>query len=269
MKRCINPNCGSTYLFGSSQTVCPFCHQPLVENGTPSSPSAGTAGPERQARPSQRVRPAVPTDLLAAERMPGQRREEPLVQRRTGRVPFGRNRISCRGRVTEIEHHELFTDVRHKLMHTLFRGEPYQFSIQSVEYTIRVENLTDGLPTEVTDFCLYGNYLGRLQVGDEVTVKAKDCGDRRVVSSLYNETTGSEVRPGLQVSPWLVRGVVLAVLLTLVWLICQLVWLFQSGAVAAGAAALLMSLMPVLILIIGFYLLFRSVFPRRRRRRRR
>ena len=269
MKRCVNPNCGSTYLFGSSRTVCPFCHQPLVENGTPPSQAAGTASAGGRARPSHRIRPAVPTDLLAAEQMPVRRREEPLIQRRTGRAPLLGNRIHCRGRVTEIEHHELFTDVRHKLMHTLFRGEPYQLSIQSVEYTIRVENLTDGLPTEVTDFCLYGNYLGRLQVGDEVTVKAKDCGDRRVVRSLYNETTGSQVRPGLQFSPWLVRGVFLAVILVLVWLICQLVWLFQSGAVAAGAAVLLMSLMPVLILIIGLYLLFRSVFPRRRRRRRR
>ena len=268
MKRCINPDCNSTYLFGSNRTACPFCHQALVENEA--APTVGDgAVSERRARPSPRRGSAVPADLLVAERMPGWgRREEPLVQRRTGWGPQPGNQMQCRGRVTEINHHELFTDVRHKLMHTLFRGEPYQLSIQSVEYTIRMENLTDGLPTEVMDFCLYGNYLGRLQVGDVVTVNAKNCGDRREIRSLHNETTGSQVRPGLQISPWLVRGIFLGAALAMVWLVCQLVWLFQSGAVAVMAAALTISLMPVLILGAGLYLLFRSVFPRRRRRRR-
>ncbi len=247
MKRCVNPECRSTYLFHSTETVCPFCHQPLAESG-----QAGTA------------RPVVPADMLAAESMPGPGRAEQLVQRRTRWIPLVGSRIQCRGRVTEIDHQELFTDGRHKLLHTLFRGEPYQLSMQSVEYTIRVENLADGLPTEVTDFCLYGNYLGRLQVGDQVTVKARECRDRRVVQSIRNETTGSEIRPGLQIPAGLLRGVLLTVLLLVVCGICQLVWQFQVGAAAALSAALV----PLLILGIGLYLLIRSIFPRRGRRRR-
>lgn len=30
MKRCTNPNCESSFLFGNNRTNCPFCHSPLV-----------------------------------------------------------------------------------------------------------------------------------------------------------------------------------------------------------------------------------------------
>ena len=77
------------------------------------------------------------------------------------------------------------------MFNTIVRGEPYQFAHQTVEYTIRVENIANGISTEVTDFCLYGNYMGRLQVGDEVIVKARNLRDRRVIKSIYNQTTSS------------------------------------------------------------------------------
>ena len=246
MKRCSNPDCRSHYLFGSSRTVCPFCHSVLVENEVP--------------RPGQGGQQVMPADMAAAEMRPAPARPQELVRRRRG------NQLECYGRITEIDHQELFTDARHKLLHTLLRGEPYQISLQTVEYTIRVENLTGGLPTEVKDFCLYGSYLGRLQVGDQVVVKAVDRGDRRVVKSIFNETTGSKVRPGMQISPWLVRGFFLAALLLVFALICQIVWIFRSGAAAEGAVALAMAVMPLAILGFGLYWLVRKIFPGRRRR---
>lgn len=69
-----------------------------------------------------------------------------------------------------------FTAGAHKLFNALVRGEPYQFAHQTLEYTVRVEPITDGVPSEVTDFCLYGNCLGRIQIGDEVRIRAKEQG---------------------------------------------------------------------------------------------
>ena len=119
----------------------------------------------------------------------------------------------------------------------------------------------------MTDFCLYGNCLGRIQIGDEVRIRAKEQGGHRVVKSIYNLTTGSEVKPGLQLSAtaiWLTLGLLAALLAALA---CTVVYLFRSGVVAAFLLALLAACMPLFIMLIGFWILFRSVFPNRRRRR--
>ena len=50
-------------------------------------------------------------------------------------------------------------------------------------------------------------------------------------------------------------------------LACTVVYLFRSGAVAAFLLALLTACMPLFIMLIGFWILFQSVFPNRRRRR--
>ena len=98
-------------------------------------------------------------------------------------------------------------------------------------------------------------------------IRAKEQGGRRVVKSIYNLTTGSEVKPGLQLSAaaiWLALGLLAALLAALA---CTVVYLFRSGAVAAFLLALLTTCMPLIIMLIGFWILFRSVFPNRRRRR--
>lgn len=175
--------------------------------------------------------------------------------------------MECQGRITEIEHQELFYSKWHKFVNAIFHGEPYQLAHQTIEYTIRVENITSGFPTEVTDFCLYGNYLGRLQVGDEVNIKAKKIRDRQVVSTIYNETTASFVHPGMQIPAWVVRSAFLFILIAIVSLIYEIVWLFQCGAVTAGIIGFLTAFMPILIILYGIWSAIRSVFfPRRRRR---
>lgn len=240
MKRCPNPNCESSFLYGDENTACPFCHSELTEN-------RAVGAPLPEITPADRIRIEEPRQNEAAE----------FIHRHFGSV-------ECRGRIVEIDHHELYSSGRHKLFHSIFRGEPYQFSNQTIEYTIRVENITDGIPTEVTDFCLYGSYLGRLQAGDQVVVRARDLSGRRVVQSLYNETTSSKVRPGLQLPAWLIRGGLLTAVLAVTAFICELVWLFESGAAAAGLAALMEAVMPIAILCVGIWWMIRSVFPKRR-----
>ena len=243
MKRCPNPNCESTFLFGNDRDTCPFCHSRLVEN---------VAAPDFEAQTI-----LTPDRVVLGNTSEGQ-----------GEVEFVREHIGsmeCRGRIVEIDHHEVFYGKWHKLFNSILRGEPYQLAHQTIEYTIRVENITQGYPTDITDFCLFGSYLGRLQVGDEVVVRAKKLRDRRIVKSIYNETTNSVVRPGFQIPAGLIRGVILFVMIALIALICELVWLVESGAAAAGLAAIIAAFMPLVIVCIGLWLLFRSVFPRRRR----
>ena len=241
MKRCTNPHCESSFLFGDDKAVCPFCHSRLIDSNAPS---------DGQYIPA--------TNRINIPQMQNETVE--FVRMHMGSM-------ECHGRITEIDHHELFYSSRHKMFNTIVRGEPYQFAHQTVEYTIRVENIANGISTEVTDFCLYGNYMGRLQVGDEVIIKAKNLRDRRVIKSIYNQTTSSNVRPGLQIPASLFRGILGLIALMLVTLICQLVGLFQTGVILIGLTAFIAAIMPPVIIIAGIWFMFRSVFPRRRRGR--
>lgn len=242
MKICSNPNCESSFLFGDNKTTCPFCHAPLIDNN-------GAAITQQLITPVDVVFDSEPEE------------DRPFISCSLGSV-------ECTGRIIEIEHQALFYSKIHKLFNTIIRGEPFQLAHQSVEYTIRVEPIVDGIPTEVTDFCLYGNYLGRLQVGDEVHIKAKDCGHRRIARSIVNLSTGSPVKLGLQISAPVIRTALLAVLMAIVILAYLLVQLVASGAVTALFISLIAAIMPIIICIVGLGFLFRSIFPSRRRRRR-
>lgn len=246
MKRCLNPNCQAGFLYGDDKTTCPFCHTRLVDS------AAGANLQTPAIIPPDRV--AIREERHAAALQP-----PPFVLRQHGTV-------ECHGRVTEIDHHELFNSRKYKLANSLLRGEPYQFAHQTIEYTIRVESLADDFPNEVTDFCLYGSYLGRLQPGDEVIVRAKNLNNRRVVKSIYNATTQSVIKPGLQIPAVAIQVMLAALVLTLVSLMCSVVWLFKSGVVAMWITALLVAVMPIVIILIGFWIMIRSVFPPRRRR---
>lgn len=245
MKRCSNLNCESTFLFGNDKTLCPFCHSRLVDS-----------------IPVQRrtITTIHTPDMVTLNEDLDIEEYVPFINHQLGRM-------ECHGRIVEIDHHEMFNSKWHKFFNSLLRGEPYQFAHQTMEYTIRVENITDGYPMEITDFCLFGNYLGRLQVGDEVFVKAKNLNDRRVVKSIYNQTTSSMVKPGLQLPAGIIRGVSMVTTLILIALICEIVWLFKSGAVAAVLIAVVVAMMPIVVVCVGIGLLVRSVFPKRKRRR--
>lgn len=186
--------------------------------------------------------------------------EEPAFLERRG------GRLLCNGQILEMDHQALFYGRVQKLLNTILRGEPYQFSHQSLEYTLRVRPITGDLTANPVDFCYYGNCLGRLQIGDEVQIQARDNNDRRVVRSLYNRTTNSMVRPGLQVSARVLRLLVVLLILVLAALGWGICYLFRSGILAAFLISLVLAWMPVLIVLFGIWLLFRSVFPERRRR---
>lgn len=241
MKKCVNPACLADFAFDDSMTSCPFCHSRLE-------PCGGADVP-----------PLVPPlDYGIPQPKPAE--AQPFVHRQLGQM-------ECHGRVSEIDRQEVFFGSTLKLFNTLFRGEPYQLAHQTIEYTIRVEPITDGVPAEVTDFCLYGSYLGRLQVGDEVTIRARDRGDRRVATHIYNQTTGSVVRPGFQISAGLIRGLAALLALLLVWLVWSAVELIRSGAILALVLGLVSALMPLLICLAGLWIMAGSILPRRKRRR--
>lgn len=234
MKRCVNPNCEAAFVFGNDRTNCPFCHSRLVsieENG---------ADYENIVLPDQIIFDDANIDDNG----------QPFIRRQ-------RNKIECHGRIVEIEHQELFNSAWHKFFNSLFLNEPYQLAHQSVEYAVRVENISDGYATETADFNLYGNYLGRLQVGDEVNIRAKFNHNRRVVKSIYNRTTGSKLRPSLQFPSWLIKAFALIVTVLIV-----IAAAFLIGIAVMGV---LPGLMVFLFLCVGALLFFRRGFRGRRR----
>lgn len=236
MKRCTNPDCESSFLFGEDKTVCPFCHSVLTDSNAAQQPFL---------MPADRIQQAEPAG----------NRAERFVQENL-------NNMECHGRIVEIDHQELFYSKRLKLFNALFRGEPYQFAHQTIEYTIRVENITDSVPTEVKDFCLYGSYLGRMQVGDEVVIKAKNKKNRRVVKSIYNRTTESVVKPGLQIPAAFFRAVFAILALIIITFICRIVRMFQSGEVSDMLTAVLAIVVPVAIIIWLLWSVLKCMFGR-------
>ncbi len=117
----------------------------------------------------------------------------------------GTGTIKCHGRVTEIDHHDVFYSKLRKTINSLFRGEPYQFGHQTSEYVIRVEELDGGFTAQNMDFFLFGNYMGRIHPGDEVILTASVSGGRNIVKTLYNAVTNSDIKPSLQLPATFIR----------------------------------------------------------------
>ncbi len=118
---------------------------------------------------------------------------------------YGIRTIKCHGRVTEIDHHDVFYSKLRKTINSLFRGEPYQFGHQTSEYVVRVEDLNGGFTAQSMDFFLFGNYMGRIHPGDEVVIAASVSDGRNIAKSIYNVVTDSDIKPSLQLSATFIR----------------------------------------------------------------
>ena len=247
MKHCPNPGCDSSFLYGSNKNVCPFCHTVLSESITNIN--------------NLRAHIVSPSNVYMADNNDRDYGTEHIESFST---PI-RGGVRYHGRITEVEHHEVFNSKWHKLFNSLFRGEPYQFAHQTSEYTVRLESITEGYPNDITDVCMYGNYLGRIHVGDEVTVNARNYRNRRVVNSMYNHTTGTEVRPGLQLPAVLIRGLAIGIVATVIALFLVLGILVETGVLGEWLVSLFASLLPILVIgIIVFSFVFGRL-PRRRK----
>ena len=136
MKRCPNPDCRSGVLLRRHQDPLPLLPQR-------SGAGYGTC----------RLSPGEPAAFAPCQPAAGTGRNQCSCSTAGGG-------ITCTGRVLELDHQAVFYSRAHKLFNALVRGEPYQFAHQTLEYTVRVEPITDRVPSEVTDFCLYGNCRG-------------------------------------------------------------------------------------------------------------
>lgn len=241
MKYCSNPSCDSSFFYGDNKTVCPFCHSLL------------TSGLENH---DNHIQPIITLDNIYQSDNDAQNHEHDIRDRFSTSIRGG---VRYHGRITEIEHHEMFNSKWHKLFNSLFRGEPYQFAHQTSEYTVRLESIANGYPNEITDVCMYGNYLGRIHIGDEVTVNVKNYRNRRVANSMYNHTTESAIRPGLQLPAGMIRGIAIGIVATVVIFLLAIVVLAETGVLADWLTSLFVSLLP--IVVIGI-VLFAIVFGR-------
>ena len=250
MKICPNPACDHSFLYSDSKTECPFCHATLVPNG------GGAGIPAGAVRNSFEREHAVQAPKFMTD-------------------GWGRN-FTCHGRVTEISHQELFYSPMHKLVNALFCGEPFQFAHQTVEYTVRVDEISDSPAPEIADFRLFGNYMGCLQPGDEVILHARKRRTCNTASGVYNVTSGSEARPGMQIPAGLIRAsaiVLLAVVLLLTLMIAGELSQdvrtlgISSASSAADRKKVLDSIITWILIISAAVFILRSHVRRRRRRR--
>lgn len=140
-----------------------------------------------------------------------------------------------RGLVIEIEHHEVFRSKFHKLINSIVCGEPYQLAHQTAEYLVRVEEPSPNGAGRIADFFLYGNYMGRLYPGDEVEISAKIRRRRLVAKKIYNVSTDSDIRPGLQIPAVMIRGVAIIALMVLIGFGLCIYGMGQSGELSQYA----------------------------------
>lgn len=203
MKRCENQNCRTDFLFSDNKTICPFCGRALVENN----------------EHYTMTRPLFGNDIIAV----------PELQNDIGFLQRKGHKIECHGEIVEIDHHEVFNSRFHKTINALFRGEPYQFAHQTMEYVIRVRRITNGYTGDIADFHLFGNYMGKFQIGDEVNLTANVCGNRNVATSIHNESTNQKVSGGIVVPANLIRLFYTVLLFMLVSFAITLVACIASG----------------------------------------
>lgn len=204
MKVCTNVHCRTDFIFGNNKTVCPFCGSRLTEN-------VANNGNE-VAHFNQGINFGNEImNIPVAE--PAQ--QEFIVH--NGR------RITCRGEILEIEHHEIFCSKFHKWINAVFRGEPYQFAHQTMEYVVRVQRIADGYTGEITDFHLFGNYMGKFQVGDEVEFTAKSCGGRNIVKKAINHSIGQTISGGILLPAGFIRAITAVAIIAIILMIVSAV----------------------------------------------
>lgn len=143
--------------------------------------------------------------------------------------PMGLNMVKCRGRVVEIEHHEVFRSRFHKIINSVICGEPYQFAHQTAEYLVRIEEPTRNGIGHTLDFFLYGNYIGRIYAGDEIEIIARNDGRRYIAEKVYNHSTNCRVRPGLQIPAIIIRCLFLLAIIMLIGIGLSLYGMARTG----------------------------------------
>lgn len=250
MKKCKNPYCECEQTFPDTVQLCPFCGSALSPEGEDESPQLHTAE-------------ELPT-------MPASATAQPLVTAGA----FGRKLL--RGRLVEMDHNSLFHSSFHKWCNAVFAGEPWQLAHQSQAYTLRLEEITqDGIPGRVTDVCAFGEYLGRLSIGDELEIHCKGGKDRRIAKKILDKTTGSVVRPGLQVPALFVRVFSLILALLAIYFVSAAVNFVASGAILSWALGVIIALLGLLwkllsafggniLILIGIGIVISACLPRKR-----
>lgn len=169
----------------------------------------------------------------------------------------------CHGRVLEVDHHELFYSKYHKIANSILRGEPYQYAHQSIEYRVRLGNLSYGRSTDYRDYNLFGNYLGMIKPGDEVKFRVRK-GPREKVVAIYNCTTGRQLRPSIQLSAGVVRLFAVLVTALLAGGVYGVYYLITSGVLWHILMKILYGLIGMGLVLWIYDLLFFRFFRKRK-----
>lgn len=242
MKRCPNPDCRSEFFFGDTKTRCPFCHSVLVQDTAPAaSPRVSLPLSPLVSPPQAQAEPV----FMAAR--PGRHH---LHRPRSGTGPSGcvlqpgAQAVQCAGARGTVSVRPPDAGIHRP------GGAHHRRGAQRGDGLLPVRQLPGAHPDRRRS-AYPGEGAGRPPGG-------------KVHLQPYHRLRG-EARLQLSATAiWLTLGLLAALLAALA---CTVVYLFRSGAVAAFLLALLTACMPLFIMLIGFWILFQSVFPNRRRRR--
>lgn len=182
------------------------------------------------------------------------------------------NKYRIRGVVDNVSNQSTHYGRFYRLFRSIFFNEPFQFAKggknkfaeTSCYCIVRVSDFDDsGISRQI--ICYNDLVNSQLNVDDEVEFIAtkKAMSGTYVGCKILNVSSGACINAkSLTVNPHVIRGFFIAIIAAIAFLIYSIVDFFANG----GGYALLYFSIPIVLIILGFSIMFSSLFPKRRRR---
>ena len=172
--------------------------------------------------------------------------------------------VIINGAVTESSTQQYYQSKFSKFFHALFSGEPYQLSHTTFVTIFRVEEHAEyGYPEQARDITLYGNAQNIFAIGDDVTVTARNVGNRLVARKVFNHSINSTVHIQPNIPASVIRAFMLIAVL-IVEVVVYKIATIDYAAVGSSVGKTLMScfyaVLPTIIVIWVIWILIRSLF---------
>lgn len=181
---------------------------------------------------------------------------------------MGRNKFY--GVILDIQKEAVHYGKLHKAVRSVFHGEPYQmmkngknnFGNTASYVYLRIAPV-DGYG-DAKDVICYNDRIN-LRVGDEVEISAKKCRNGSYIANkIYVVNTGAIINARAFTIP---ANIIRIFAIIIPIFICWMIYSVYSFIVSRGLIAIFNAMLPVLIILIGIYLVIRSVFQKYNRRR--
>ena len=235
MKHC--RNCGIEV--DNSFNLCPYCGQTLTtaQTATECSRQNGASVQPPTAESFERREVRTPNTVTHTSI------DSPAFQTTDGR------NIVFNGQIVESNTQQYYQSKLTKIIQAIFNGEPYQLSHTTFVTVFRIgEYVQRGFAEQARDVVVYGQLQNVLAAGDDVTVVARQSGNRLVAKSIVNHSSEAQVIPqGGLIAAGVIRAAVFIPLFILMLLLVALITTPSSVIVDS----LLNIIWPVILIGIG------------------